>query len=62
MWQVKVYFETLYNVIRRVPAFNQIPDFSSNGIQAKAKTLLDIEQGGTIVTDYLSYSVGHLHV
>lgn len=55
--QAKFFFENVRNFIYGAPIFDHLPDPGSNRVQAETKTLLDIEQHGTVLIDGLSYSL-----
>jgi len=55
--QAKFFFESVRNFIYGAPIFDHLPDPGSNRVQAETKTLLDIEQHGTVLIDGLSYSL-----
>ena len=57
--QAKFFFESVRNFIYGAPIFDHLPDPGSNRVQAETKTLLDIEQHGTVLIDGLSYSLRH---
>ena len=59
-WQAKFLFESVRNFIDGAPIFDHLPDLGSNRVQAETKTLLDVEQDGTVLIDGFSYSFCHL--
>jgi hypothetical protein len=59
-WQAKFLFESVRNFIDGAPIFDHLPDLGSNRVQAETKTLLDIEQDGTVLIDGFSYYFCHL--
>lgn len=59
--QGKFFSEFVRNFIHGAASFDHLPDPGPHRIQAETKTLVDVEQHGTVLIDSLSYTLCYFH-